>query len=306
MIPFIESNDLVKGYGSIRALDHLTLSLGRGKSIGLVGPNGAGKTTFLSLLCGFIRPTSGNLRVMGHTAGSRALKGRIGTLPQDVPFMQGIPVFAQLTLFARLQGFAGKDARRESERVLQLLDCRELGRQFPETLSFGQRKKVTLAQALVGQPDLVLLDEPTSGLDPVAVNGVRAIIRKLRDGHSFIISSHNLEEIKDICEEIVVINKGKLVRHCAIDDLLEKNSYLTVLLDRPVEPSLLQTFEQMPAIIKVSPDRDKPNRLSIYFKSDNPDELQYEILDFLRKSGVVVNEFSRGTAFTDKVVELVS
>lgn len=301
----IECRDLIKSYNGIKALDGLSLSINTGASIGLVGPNGAGKSTFFSLLCGFLRATSGALKVMGQTPDASILKGRISILPQDVPFMKGISVQSQLLLFARLHGFSKYAARQEIERVLELLNVSSLARQFPETLSFGQRKKVTMAQALIGNPELVLLDEPTSGLDPVAANEVRALIQKLRHEHSFMVSSHNLDEIEDVCDEIVVINKGKLVKHCAITELVERNNYLTLLLNQPLAESLRQSLTNLPGILKVEPVHANLQRISICFRSDNPDELQFRILELLQQNGAGVIELNRGTVFADKVVELV-
>ncbi len=302
---FIECSDLIKSYNGIKALDGLSLSISNGGSIGLVGPNGAGKSTIFSLLCGFLRATSGSLKVMGQMPDSSTLKGRIGILPQDTPFMKGISVYSQLLLFTRLHGFSKHAARQEVERVLELLNVNSLARQFPETLSFGQRKKVTMAQALIGNPELILLDEPTSGLDPVAANEVRALIQKLRHDRSFMVSSHNLDEIEDVCEEIIIINKGRLVRHCAITELVERNNYLTLLLKQPLAEPLRQTLADLPGILKVDHDHANQQRLSICFRSDNPDELQFRILEQLQQNGAVVIEFSRGTIFADKVVELV-
>lgn len=305
MSAVLECRDLQKSFGSIRALAGLTFSINNRTSVGLVGPNGAGKTTLFSVIGGFLRSDSGTLNVLGHRPDSPRLKGRIGILPQDVPMLQGISVYAQLILLARLQGFSRRGAGQEIERIIGLSDISGLVSQFPETLSFGQRKRVILAQALIGNPGLVLLDEPTSGLDPVAANDVRALIRQLRPEHTFIISSHNLDEIRNVCDEIIIIDKGKLVRHCTIQELIEHDNYLTIVLENAPQDQLLQILTTLPAIIRITADAANPKKLSIQFQDAPPDQVQFRILELLRQHDAAVVEFSRGSAFTDKVVELV-
>jgi ABC-type multidrug transport system ATPase subunit len=306
MTAIIECRNLTRTFGSIRALDNLDFSIPAQASVGLVGPNGAGKTTLFAMLCGFLHLSKGSITVMGHKPDSARLKGRIGILPQDIPLMRGISAHAQLILFARLQGFNKTTARQEIERIIQLVNIGNLVKQFPETLSHGQRKRISLAQALIGNPDLILLDEPTSGLDPVVANDVRSIIQKLRHEHSLIISSHNLDEIKNVCDEIIIIDKGKLVRHSRIDDLIERNNTLTILLEQPAEEPLLQSLKALPSIIKFVTDDTNPYRLTVIFQDDKPDQVQFKILGLLQQSGVGIVEFNRGSAFTDRVVELVS
>ena len=305
MSAVLECRDLHKSFGSIRALAGLTFSINNRTSVGLVGPNGAGKTTLFSVIGGFLRPDSGTLSVLGHRPDSPRLRGRIGILPQDVPMLQGISVYAQLILLARLQGFSRRSADQEIERIINLSDISGLVRQFPETLSFGQRKRVILAQTLIGNPDLVLLDEPTSGLDPVAANDVRALIRQLRAEHTFIISSHNLDEIRNICEEIIIIDKGNLVRHCTIQELIEHDNYLTIVLEHAPPDQLLQNLKTLPAIVRITADAANSKKLSVQFQGAQPDEVQFRILELLRQHDAAVVEFSRGSALADKVVELV-
>lgn len=306
MTAIIECRNLTRTFGSIRALDDLNITIPAQASVGLVGPNGAGKTTLFAMLCGFLHPGKGSIAVLGHKPDSARLKGRIGILPQDIPLMRGISVHTQLFLFARLQNFNKITARQEIDRIIQLVNIGSLTKQSPETLSYGQRKRITLAQALIGKPDLILLDEPTSGLDPVAANDVRNIIQKLRHEHSFIISSHNLDEIKNVCDEVIIIDKGKLVRHSRIDDLIERNNTLSILLEQAAGEPLLQSIKTLPSVIKIITDDTKPNRLTVIFQADKPDQIQFKILGLLQQAGVGIVEFNRGSVFTDRVVELVS
>lgn len=306
MAAIIECRSLSKSFGSLQAVQSLDLDINRQASVGLVGPNGAGKTTLFSLFCGFLRPDRGTIRIMGYPAHAPALKSRISILPQDIPLCRGIAVREQLELFARLQGMRKTTARSEAERVLTLLQLIDQARQFPETLSYGQRKKVMLAQALLGEPEIILLDEPTSGLDPLAASHVRSVIQHIRETHTCMVSSHNLDEIKSVCDEVIIIDKGKLVKHCRIDDLLGHNNSLSVLLEQPPPDELLQALESDTAIEHFSLEAPGKRRLIITFRNEPPRQFQQQLLARLDDHGVSVVEFSRGSAFTDKIIELVS
>lgn len=302
----LECDNLGKSFGSLIALQDIDIHINNHVSVGLVGPNGAGKTTLFSLFCGFLKPSSGSLKILSKLPDSSDIKGHIGILPQDIPMLRGIAVLEQLQLFAKLQGYRKQSAKQEIERIVNLVNIGTLIKQFPETLSYGQRKKVALAQALIGQPEIILLDEPTSGLDPVAANEVRAIIQRTRGDHTYVISSHNLEEIKNVCDEVIIIDKGKLVRHCQINELIERDKTLTLLLDKIPDDSLIQTLNSLPSVNRIETDINNPKRIAIYFSDQNPEQFQYRVFECLQNNGAGIVEFSRGSAFADKVVELVS
>ena len=306
MTAILDCQNLSKSFSGLKALDDVSFTINELTSTGLVGPNGAGKTTLFSLICGFLGPNTGSISISGKNHDSSQLKGSIGILPQDIPMMNGISVSEQLLLFARLQGFNKLAAQQELDRIVNIVKIRDIIKQFPETLSYGQRKKIVLAQALIGSPEIILLDEPTSGLDPVAASDVRYTIQSLRHEHTFIISSHNLDEIKSVCDEVIIIHKGKLIKHCRIDELVGHNNVLTILLEHAPPPALVEALGSLETVVRVEPDPVKNNRISVYFQSPHPDKIQFSILECLQQHSVGIIEFSRGSAFTDKVVELVS
>ena len=222
---------MTKRYGRTRALDGLDLVLEAGAPIALVGPNGAGKTTLLSLLAGFVRPSGGTVEVLGERPGSAALGGRVGALPQDALFDPRLSVGHQLRVLAELQGFDRRAARTEASRVLGAVGLDDVERRRPTALSHGMRKRVALAQALIGEPVLVLLDEPTAGIDPENARAIRELIlergrpdaspaaggRERRRGTTFVVSSHNLDELERLCGTVVQLERGALVRQERLD-----------------------------------------------------------------------------------------
>jgi ABC-2 type transport system ATP-binding protein len=305
MDELFECKQLAKRFGATRALDKIDLSIQSGSTIGLIGPNGAGKTTLFSILCGHLRPTSGTVTVLGKPADSSAIKGRISLLPQDASLFKGISVSSQLALFAKLQGFNSKEANMESMRVLESLEIVDLGRHPPDALSFGQRKRVMIAQALVGKPELILLDEPTSGLDPVAATEVRRLVQQLCKERNFIISSHNLDEIEDICKSVIILNKGKVMANCLISEFTDRDNYLTITLDQPIPSDAANLFGDMQEIKRINIDPLTQEQMSIYFKSKSPDQLQIRILERLQEKNLRVLDLSRGKALADEIINLV-
>ncbi|MEE9321913.1 MAG: ABC transporter ATP-binding protein [Granulosicoccus sp.] len=248
--PLIHCQGLIKRYGRTTAIDNLNLELYAGEPIALIGPNGAGKTTLLSLLCGFIRPNGGQAQVLGHNVGSKALNGLLAALPQDALLDPRRSVVRQLREFSRLQGFQGTDAVREVDRVLDIVDLSDAASMKPDTLSHGMRKRIALAQALIGSPALVLLDEPTAGIDPPNVRIIRDLIRQQSSHMTFVISSHNLDELEKLCGTVVYLEKGKLLRSGALvqgDD----SPLLTLRLGDVPADRFLSMSLTLPGIIKV-------------------------------------------------------
>lgn len=232
----IECTDVTLRYGSKLALNKVSFSCVAGAPIAFVGANGAGKTTLFSVLSQYIQSDSGSVKILGLPLGDAALQGRVSALPQDAQLDPDFSICRQLTLFAQLQGFAKLDARAEAERVLVLLGLGDSLHHLPATLSHGMRKRVSIAQALIGSPELVLLDEPTAGLDPENARNIRAIIQGLSTTATFIISSHNLEELERLCKTVLLIENGQLQKSKQIEEPSDSfEAYLTLQLIQ--EPS---------------------------------------------------------------------
>ncbi len=305
MAALIECNELSKSYQRVKAIDSLSLSIEAGEPVALVGPNGAGKTTLFSLIAGFLKKNSGDLKIMGYEPQSNELKGQIGILPQDSPFLKNVAIDSQLQLFARLQGMSRKDSILETERVLSDFAVLDLKDRKPEQLSYGQRKRIALAQALVGKPKLALLDEPTSGLDPIAANDVRQLIRRNQNETTFFISSHNLDELENLCQTIVLIDKGQLVISSTLAELTGQDKHLSFLLNSAASDSVLGKLQALPNISEAKTDPGQKNRLLLQFESDNPDEIQSQVLKILQAEDLGVLEFSRGRNLEDRILRLM-
>ncbi|MCK5882033.1 MAG: ABC transporter ATP-binding protein, partial [Sinobacterium sp.] len=250
MKPVIECVGLNKAYGVKLALNNVSFECQAGEPIALVGANGAGKTTLFSVLSQFISPDSGTVKLLGLPLGDAALQGRVSALPQDAQLDPEFSVLRQLTLLAQLQQFNKADALQEAQRVLGLLGLADQGRSLPSALSHGMRKRVSIAQALIGSPELVFLDEPTAGLDPENARNIRSIIQSLSAQTTFIISSHNLDELEKLCKTVLLIDNGKLQRKSQIEEKVGDcdDAFLSLQLIQPANDAQIATLSSLQGV----------------------------------------------------------
>ena len=235
MQPALKTENLVKCYGSRRALNGLTLAIPRQSITGLVGSNGAGKTTLMLSVAGYLRPTSGSIDVLGNGPFDAELHGgRVSILPQDSELPLTSRALEVLVHYGRLQGLKTHVAQREARAMLEAVHLGDRIDSPMRTLSHGMRKRVMMAQCFIGYPELVLLDEPLSGLDPVEVAHMRAFIAAHKKKQAIVISSHNLHDIEQLCDQVAFIEQGKLVRFASLEELTGRSSVLVYQLSKAV------------------------------------------------------------------------
>jgi ABC-type multidrug transport system ATPase subunit len=220
---------LSKSYGAKQALNNVSFEIQKGAPVALVGPNGAGKTTLFSLLCGYINPSHGELSILGHQPGSAALFNQVSALPQDAQLDPRFNIDKQLAFYGKLQGMGAKQSHNEALRVLDLVGLKEVAKQRAGDLSHGMRKRVTIAQALIGSPKIVMLDEATAGLDPIHAREVRELVSSLSDEATFILSSHDLTELERLCSQVLHLDKGILSEHQTKDNNTHTHFYTLML-----------------------------------------------------------------------------
>ena len=219
MTAVIETHTLTKAYGSVRALDGLSLTIPRGGVYGVLGPNGAGKSTLFRILLGLIRPTAGEVSIMGGRIGDVAASRRTGSMietPRFPPFMTARQVLVWLSSAHGLK----PDAVQVSG-WLERVGLAEAADRKVRGFSVGMLQRLGVAAALITEPELVILDEPTSGMDPPGIQEMRALIRSLADtdGITVILASHQLLEVQRVCDRVAILNRGKLVREGSVSDL---------------------------------------------------------------------------------------
>jgi gliding motility-associated transport system ATP-binding protein len=213
MTSIIVADQLTKWYGPRLAVDHVSLQVEAGEVMGLLGPNGSGKTTILRILTGYLLPSSGTARIAGLDVVDDALAARaqVGYVPEDVPLYGWMGVREFLTFMARLKGLAGQAATRSVEAVIERLDLGHVRRILIGKLSRGYRQRVAVAQALLGNPALLILDEPTNGLDPRQIIEMRGHIRALAGERTVLVTSHILGEIERVADRVAILLGGHLI-----------------------------------------------------------------------------------------------
>jgi len=220
----IKVSGLTKYYGDIRAVSDLSFSIDRGQIAGFLGLNGAGKSTALKVLAGFLLPTAGNVTIDGvDVVGEPELvRQSIGFLPEEPPLYKEMTVSAFLTYLGKLRGMSGSAVEDRLPGVLQRTGLSDYSDRVIETLSLGYRKRVGIAQAIIHDPTLVILDEPVSGLDPLQRVEMRKLVRGLGGDHTVLISSHNLLEVEETCDLLLMLRDGKLVAQGSEEEIHER------------------------------------------------------------------------------------
>lgn len=209
----IEVNNLVKRYGNHLAVDHLSFQVEPGKIYGFLGPNGAGKSTTMNIMTGYIAPTEGTVTINGYdiVKDPEEAKKCIGYLPEIPPLYQEMTVKEYLKFVAELKKIKGEKKEAQIQEVMDMTMITDMAERLIRNLSKGYKQRVGLAQAILGYPEVIILDEPTVGLDPKQIIEIRELIKKLSEKHTIILSSHILSEVQAVCDEIMIISKGKLV-----------------------------------------------------------------------------------------------
>ncbi|KZN49725.1 ABC transporter ATP-binding protein [Pseudoalteromonas luteoviolacea] len=241
MSAVIEVSSLSKTFGTKQALNNVAFTINKGSTVALVGPNGAGKTTLFSIICGYLKPSNGSINVLGHSPGDAHLFGKISALPQDAQLDPKFSVAKQLSFFAQLQGMSRKAAETDTQRVLELVDLVHVANSKTGELSHGMRKRVCIAQALLGSPKIVLLDEATAGLDPKNAKAIRTLIASLQGDMTFILSSHDLSELERLCDTVLYLEQGQLSSHQSDLYQSEQGSFVTLQmlnLDGPMKDKI--------------------------------------------------------------------
>ena len=226
MATLIEAKDLRKRFGTIHAVDGVSLNVSAGEVLGFLGPNGAGKSTTMRMLTGFMEADSGSVKLAGIALDADPLEARrrMGYLPEGAPAYPDMKVRDFLMFISQARGFLGAEARRRVDEAVERIHLQQVLGQTIETLSKGFKRRVGLAQAILHDPPILILDEPTDGLDPNQKHEVRNLISDMgaSQGKAIVLSTHILEEVEAVCTRAVIINKGKVVVDEAPETLIAR------------------------------------------------------------------------------------
>lgn len=227
----IEAKNLVKMYGSHAAVDDLTFTVEEGKIVGFLGPNGAGKSTTMNMITGYIAATEGEILINGINMNDEPEKAKahIGYLPEIPPLYPDMRVREYLQFVAELKKVKRSEREKHIETIMKQVKITDVSERLIKHLSKGYKQRVGLAGAMVGEPEILILDEPTVGLDPLQIIEIRELIRDLSKKHTVLLSSHIMQEISAVCDEVMIINEGKMIARDTPDGITSKLAHTTGL-----------------------------------------------------------------------------
>jgi ABC-2 type transport system ATP-binding protein len=272
----IKVDGLTKRYARTVAVDNISFEVEKGSIVGFLGPNGAGKTTTMRILTCFLPPTYGTAEVAGFDVLRKPLdvKRRIGYLPESPPLYPEMEVMEYLNFVARLKGIPQSEIPSRVDQVVERCAIGAVRNHLQSKLSKGYRQRVGLAQAIIHNPDVLILDEPTAGLDPKQILETRQLIKNLAGDHTIILSTHILPEVEQTCQQVIIINKGKLVAKDSVENLtrrLRGSEAVGIEVesrDSKIDAGLVrQRLEQVPGVSRVIPKEAGDNRCTFEVES---------------------------------------
>ena len=308
----IEVKNVTKKYGNFIAVDDINFTIKDNEIVGFLGPNGAGKSTTMNMITGYIEPTEGKIIVNDYDISKepKKVKRQIGYMPESTPLYYDLTVREFVNYMADLKYVKGKEKKKKVDEVLKEVGLKNVEKKLIKNLSRGYKQRVSLAGALIGNPKVLILDEPTVGLDPKQITEIRDLIKKLGKNHTVILSSHILSEVSQICERVIIINKGKVLAVDTPSHLEEKfeeeNSiYVTVEDEKNKIEEVSKKIKNLKNIelIKEKSDGTKQYLLT----AEKTTDLRKEIFNLFPKNDVNILELKKNeVTLEDAFLKLIS
>ena len=307
----IEVKNITKKYGNFTAVDNINFKIEEGEIIGLLGPNGAGKSTTMNMITGYIEPTEGEIIVNGYDISKKPKKAKaqIGYMPEGVPLYSDLTVKEFVTYMAELKKVDRKTRKEKVEKIIEQTGLKDVEKKLTRNLSRGYKQRVSMAGALVGEPKILILDEPTVGLDPKQITEIRALIKELGKTHTVILSSHILSEVSQICNKVIIINKGKIVAIDTPENLEKKvesnnTTYVTV---EDTENKMETIKEKIPEIKEIKLIKENEDGTKQYvLESDKDVDLRKIVFNEFAKENITIFEMKKAdTTLEDAFMKLI-
>jgi ABC-2 type transport system ATP-binding protein len=304
----IHVENLTKTFGDLCAVDHITLDILEGQILGLLGPNGAGKTTTLRMLTGFLRPSSGTIRVKDYSIEEHSLEIRklLGYLPESAPLYHDMLVYDYLTYVADIREVGKKDRLARLREMADLCGLNEVMHKPVGELSKGYKQRVGLAHAMMKDPKILIFDEPTSGLDPNQIIEIREIIRKIGKEKTVILSTHILSEAEATCDRVVIINQGKIVADGSMESLKESASgdySIHLALKNADIASVQEKLGDLTGITRVLPLEGDSGLLRVKLACRSSEDLRAQVYEKIKQTNWILIEFYQETQSLENIFQ---
>lgn len=307
----IEVENLSKSFNNLKAIDRVSFRVEKGEILGFLGPNGAGKTTTMRIITGYMPATEGNARVAGYDIRTQSLEARkhIGYLPENPPLYHEMTVRSYLRFVAKIKGLSGSQRESGVNNVIEKCRIQDVAHRIIGRLSKGYKQRVGLAQALLGDPDILVLDEPTIGLDPKQINDVRHVIKDLAGSHTVVLSTHILPEVSMTCNRVVIIDHGKIIAEDTPENLTSKlrgAERVYVEAAGPVD-SLKTVLGSVPGVIKVAVEGEGEGLAKFQVESELKRDIRRDLASAVVHGGFGLLEMRTVTMSLEEVfIKLVT
>lgn len=307
----IEVKNLTKKYGDFTAVDNISFTIQEGEIVGLLGPNGAGKSTTMNMITGFIEQTEGEVIVDGYNILKKPKKAKkeIGYMPEGVPLYTELTVKEFVTYMAEIKKVDRKTRKERVEKIIKQTGLEDMQKKLIKNLSRGYKQRVSMAGALVGDPKILILDEPTVGLDPKQITEIRNLIKELGKTHTVILSSHILSEVSQICNKVIIINKGKMI---AIDtpqkleERVQNKNCIYVTVEDPENKleNIKNKIKNIKNITLLEKNEDNTNKYRI--ETEGEEDIRKLIFSEFAKENITIFEMKKAdTTLEDAFIKLI-
>ena len=299
-------SDLTKRFGTITAVDGVSMTVARGEVLGFLGPNGAGKSTTMRMVTGYLPPTAGRIEVCGHDVAKDPIAARrhIGYLPEGAPLYGDMSPITYLNFIAQARGFGKEAASPLVHRAVETVELQGVLHQPIDTLSKGFKRRVGLAQAMLHDPEVLILDEPTDGLDPNQKRQVRSLIRDMSPDKVIVISTHILEEVEAVCTRAVIIAAGRIVFDGSPAELRRRSvrhNAVSIRLGAEIATEAKGLIEQMAEVAEVEVGEPEPGTATLVVVPRDGRPIVHEVGERVRSAGLAVNELYTERGELDEV-----
>lgn len=307
----IEVKNVTKKYANITAVDHINFEVKDGEVVGFLGPNGAGKSTTMNMITGFTEMTEGQIIINGYDISKKPQKAKkqIGYMPEGVPTYTELTVKEFVNYMAELKLVKKASRKEEVAKTIEETGLKEVQNKLVRNLSRGYKQRVSMAGALVGNPEVIILDEPTVGLDPKQITEIRNLIKELGKKHTVILSSHILSEVSQICERVIIINHGKIVAIDTPENLEKKTKEKNTLIVTVEDPkqnmkTLKEKVAQIEEIKLLKDNGDGTKQYAISSKQEV--DLRKTLFDILPKQEITIFELKKSeTSLEEAFIKLI-
>lgn len=307
----IEVKNITKRYGKAVAVENISFTIEDGEIVGLLGPNGAGKSTTMNILTGFLEQTEGEAIIDGFDTLKKPKKAKkeIGYMPEGVPLYTDLTVKEFVTYMAEIKQVEKKSRKEKVEKIIEQTGLKDVEKKLIKNLSRGYKQRVSMAGALVGEPKILILDEPTVGLDPKQITEIRNLIKELGKTHTIILSSHILSEVSQICNKVIIINKGKIVAVDTPENLENKvnNNNCIYVMVEDTENKVEQIKDKINGVKKIElVEENKDGTKQYLIEAEKDIDIRKTIFSEFAKENITIFEMKKAdTTLEDAFMKLI-